>query len=68
MADIRMILERIGPGTAPENFQMWACRGEGRGCTRNLHRKSAKHCQDCVLADENETIGDLQKRMKRGDA
>lgn len=26
------------------------------------------HCQDCVLAhDENETLGDLLKRVKRGD-
>lgn len=65
---LKMILERIGPGSGPENFQMWACRGEGRGCKRNTHRNAAKHCEDCFLPDENETLGDLQKRLKRGDA
>lgn len=68
MADIKMILERIGPGADAENFRLWACRGAGRGCKRNLDRRDSKPCDDCVLPDENETLGDLKKRLDRGDA
>jgi len=69
MSDLKLIMERVGHhGRASNSFVMWACRGEGRGCKRNLHRSDAKHCEDCVRADENETVGDLHNRLKRGDA
>lgn len=64
----QMIMERIRPGKTVDCFAMWVCRGEGRGCPRNKFRNQKKDCQDCVLAhDENETLGDLLKRVKRGD-
>lgn len=66
---LQMILERIAPGGDPDCFQLWACRGEGRGCKRNGHREKKKHCEDCVLAgDPNETLEHLQARLDRGDA
>lgn len=66
--DLQFILERVKPGNTDDCFKMWACRGEGRGCSRNRYRKQKKHCADCVMADEKETIGDLQRRLRRGDA
>lgn len=69
MADVQFIMERVAPGSAPECFKMWACRGAGRGCTRNTHRAKKAHCADCVGADDpNETLEQLMARMKRGDA
>lgn len=65
---LEFIMERTGPGSGPENFALWACRGAGKGCTRNVHRNSKKHCEDCVLAgDASETLEQLQKRLLRGD-
>ncbi len=68
MADIEFILERIKQGDTVDCFQMWACRGEGKGCKRNRHREKSKHCEDCILPDENETLENLKARLKRGDA
>jgi hypothetical protein len=45
----------------------WACRGEGRGCKRNITRRKAKHCEDCLETRNDETIGDVLDRLKRGD-
>lgn len=47
--------------------RMYACRGVGKGCKRNLLRdpKSQKICADCVLARDEETIGELQERLAR---
>lgn len=53
---------------AAGKFELWACRGEGKGCARNRWRGSKKQCEDCILADEKETIGELYARMARGDA
>ncbi|MDE2103553.1 MAG: hypothetical protein KGL39_40310 [Patescibacteria group bacterium] len=68
MSDLQMILERVAPGRDASCFKMWACRGEGRGCTRNKYRNQKKHCDDCVEAREKETLGELQERLSRGDA
>jgi len=68
MADVLFILERIKPGKTPDCFQMWACRGAGKGCKRNATRAVAKHCDDCILPDENETVENVKKRLDRGDA
>lgn len=63
-----LILERIGPGRGVENFHIWACRGEGRGCKRNELRRKKAHCDDCVMTRNEETIAALMERMNRGDA
>lgn len=65
MSDLSMILHRDTDG----KLKFWACRGEGRGCTRNKFRTSKAPCDDCVPAhNEHETIGELQRRLTRGDA
>ena len=68
MSDLDFIMERVKPGRTADCFQMWACRGAGRGCARNKYRERKKHCADCVLAHENETLEHLHKRLARGDA
>jgi hypothetical protein len=63
--NIQTILYRDTDG----KLKLWACRGVGKGCTRNKYRTSAKPCDDCVLAhDENETLEQLYARVNRGDA
>ncbi len=64
-ADLQMILHR-----EPDNqFKLYACRGAGRGCERNKFRNAKKPCDDCVKCDdESETLGQLQERLKKGDA
>lgn len=66
--ELQFIMERVRPGNSADCFEMWACRGAGRGCPRNKFRKAKKHCADCVHADKGETVGALQKRLRRGDA
>lgn len=64
-ADLKMILWRHTDG----KLKLWACRGEGKGCVRNRFRRRSKPCDDCVPAhDEKETLGQLQARLRRGDA
>lgn len=59
---IEMIMETVG-GKA----ELWGCRGEGKGCTRNKYRARSKHCEDCLLADNpNETLEEFEKRLRRG--
>jgi hypothetical protein len=62
--DIEMILAKDSGGT----FRLYACRGAGRGCPRNEYRTAKKPCEDCVLAIESETLGELQERLAKGDA
>jgi hypothetical protein len=67
--DVVFILEKVGPGRSEADFALFACRGAGRGCKRNLHRKNLKHCADCLAADNpEETIGDFKARLERGDS
>lgn len=51
-------------------FKLAACRGGRKGCNVNLKQRSKiGPCEFCVIAeDENETIGDFQKRLERGDS
>lgn len=65
---LKMILERVHEGDEPSCFRMWACQGEGRGCRRNKFRSMKKHCDDCVLARNEETLGELMERIRRGNA
>lgn len=63
--DITFILEKDDDG----KFNLWVCRGKGKGCKRNTHRSKSKHCDDCIFAnDMEETLEELQKRLRRGDA
>ena len=61
-----MILEYVGPGKGPEAYQLWACRGEKKGCDK--HKKKNKHCADCILPAETDTLEEVVKRLGRGDA
>lgn len=61
-------LEFILVKNAVGKFELWACRGEGKGCARNKWRSQKKQCEDCVLADEKETLAELDARLRRGDA
>lgn len=64
-AKLDMILHRDVDG----KLKLWACRGAGKGCKRNETRRNKAPCDDCLPAhDENETLGDLVKRLERGDA
>ena len=63
---LTMILEWVGPGKGPEAYQLWACRGEKKGCRKK--QRKMKHCADCFLPDANDTIGEVEKRINRGDA
>lgn len=50
-------------------FRLWACRGEGKGCTRNKYRRSQTPCSDCFgPLDENLTLQQVADRLKQGDA
>ena len=64
---LEMILER--DAAAPDGFTLYACRGAGKGCKRNVTRNSKKRCDDCVKCDNpNETLGEIEARLARGDA
>ena len=63
---LTMILEYVGPGKGPDAYQLWACRGEKKGCKKKQRKN--KHCADCFLPNENATIGEVEKRINRGDA
>lgn len=63
---LEMILEYVGPGKDAAAYQLWACRGKKKGCNKFLRRK--KHCKDCILPDESDTLEEVTKRLERGDA
>lgn len=62
---LQFILFRQG-----RKFKMAACRGEAKGCNvQARQRKKLGPCPDCIVCeDENETLGDIWKRIQRGDA
>lgn len=51
-------------------FFLAACRGEAKGCrVKEKERQKMGPCEFCmVLEDENETIGSVMDRLKKGDA
>lgn len=61
---LNMILHKRSDG----HFELYGCVGAGKGCKRNYTRNKGVKCDDCVLADENETIEQLYNRMTRGSA
>lgn len=67
--ELKLILERIAPGSEITCFKLWACRGEGKGCKRNEFRERKKHCENCVDTNNEENPRRIiQERLKRGDA
>ncbi len=69
MNEIKLIMEKVGDGDTPADFAFWACRGEGRGCSRNKYRSRKKHCDDCVQAhNPHETLAELRQRIERGES
>ena len=62
---LTMILEYVGPGKGPEAYQLWACRGERKGCRKKQLKK--RHCTDCILPELTETLEQVVKRLERGD-
>lgn len=65
--ELELILEWVGPGKEPEDYRLYACRGVRKGCKRRV-LKTHRHWADCVLPDLDDTIGEIQKRLQRGDA
>ncbi len=64
-ADLKLILAHDAAG-AP---QLWACRGEGKGCERNRYRKSLKPCADCLgPLPETMTLAEVYAKLSKGDA
>jgi hypothetical protein len=64
-SQLQLILAKDAGG----DYQLYACRGEGKGCARNKYRASKKPCSDCIgPLDENLTVGDVVDMLKRGDA
>lgn len=69
MADDAPELKTILAKDADDNFRLWACRGEGKGCARNQFRSRQKPCDDCMgPLDENLTLGEVMDKLKQGDA
>lgn len=66
--EMLFILEYVGgPKDDPDSFKLYACRGEKKGCKKRrlkLHR----HCADCFLPSEDDTLEEVKKKLMRGDA
>lgn len=46
-------------------MELWACRGEGKGCPRNKYRKSKTLCDDCMgPLPEHWTVGEAVEKLK----
>jgi hypothetical protein len=60
---LKLILARQG-----QVLRLWACRGNGRGCRRNRHRKGVP-CEDCFgPLPEKLALAEVEERLQRGDA
>lgn len=63
--ELNLILARDDKG----EFQLWACRGTGKGCERNRYRQSKAACQDCYgPLPHDMTLAEVQARLQKGDA
>lgn len=68
MRALHLIMERVAEGNDASCFKLYACRGAGKGCTRNKYRERKIHCPDCVEARNEETLEQLESRLRGGDA
>lgn len=64
--DIQFILFKRRNGL----FKLAACRGQNKGCDRMRRaKKPQKPCPDCYICeDETMTLGEVQERLRTGDA
>lgn len=66
--ELDFIMEYVGgPSRDPNSYQLWACRGARKGCTKRV-LKTKRHCQDCYLPNMDDTLGEIMRRLERGDA
>jgi len=64
-AELQMILVKNPQGV----HQMWACRGAGKGCSRNKYRRRKTPCENCFgPLDETLTLEQVEARLRQGDA
>jgi hypothetical protein len=62
------VMEYVGgPRDDPDSFKLWVCRGERKGCKKR-RMKTNRHCADCYLPDEDDTLEQIKSKMMRGDA
>lgn len=67
-APMLFILEYImGPNDDPDSYKLYACRGEKKGCKKR-RLKTKRHCADCYLPDEDDTLEEVKNKMMRGNA
>lgn len=65
MSDLQLVMAN----DERNRLQLWACRGEGKGCKRNKYRTTKKPCDDCVgPLPRNMTLEQVQKKLEQGDA
>jgi len=51
------------------SFSLYACRGQGKGCSRNKYRASKAKCEDCMgPLPEHWTLQQVIDKLKAGDA
>lgn len=54
---------------AAGDMQLWACRGEGKGCGRNRFRTRRAPCGDCLgPLPDGTTLAQVQELLRKGDA
>jgi hypothetical protein len=62
-------LKTILAKDAEGEFRLWACRGAGKGCSRNKYRRQQAPCEDCLgPLDEQLTLAQVQAMISQGDA
>jgi hypothetical protein len=60
-SEVKLILAR----DREHQLRLWACRGNGRGCKRNRHRKGVL-CEDCFgPLPEHLTLAEVEERLQR---
>ncbi len=64
-ADLKLVMAPDAAG----DLQLWACRGAGKGCERNRHRKALKPCDDCAgPLPRTMTLAEVKAKLDKGDA
>lgn len=60
-----LILQKEASG----EFELYACRGKGKGCKRNKTREKKAACEDCMgPLPEHLTLEEVYNRLNKGDA
>lgn len=61
---LRAILERVKPGGRRNCFKLWFCTERGAACEKQM--RLSKHCSDCIDGRDDETLGELEQRIRCG--